>query len=319
MNSKRNYPTKEVNPENFLTNEEVLNLLKTRHTYKFKQEDFKKVYNCVHCRECGTSDERILLKQKFLKDGNQIKGLSEIKEIYEEYGTPFKYNKNRIKVPDGISKNSETLLYFGCFTSIKNPKYGEHAAYYLFKHNIEYSILKKEICCAYPILVTGDIETYNKLVERNRKIFKEEGFKKIITVCPSCYMVFSKEYSDLDITIDYFTDYLKPSPDRKRGDICIQHACPLIYDCKLGIDKRIEQLLKDSGYNVIDIPYFCCGGGGGMQLIEDVIKKIGTLRVHDYKGDFVTYYCPDCGWFIKYFGRKEKIKPKPKDICELLL
>ena len=319
MTLKRKYPTQEVNPQNFLTNEEVLNLLETKHTYKFKKEDFHKLYNCVHCRECGTSDERILLKQKFLKDGNKIEGLEEVKKIYEKYGTPFKDSKNRIKLPNGIPTKSDTLLYFGCFTSVKNPRYGENVANYLLKQNVEYTVLEKEICCGYPILVTGITDTYNKLVERNKKVFKEMGFKKVITVCPSCYMVFKKHYSDIGIKIDYFTDYLKPASNRKSGDVCIQHACPLVYDCKPGIDKRIENILKKSGYRVIDIPYFCCGGGGGMQLIEDTIEKIAKLRMRDYRGNFTTYYCPDCGWFIKFFGRKLKIKPKPRDICELLL
>ncbi|MFX1258738.1 MAG: (Fe-S)-binding protein, partial [Promethearchaeota archaeon] len=316
---KRGYPTKEVDPDNFLTNEEVLWLLENQDSYKFKQEDYKKIYNCVHCRECGTSDERILLKQKFLKDGNKIEGLDETIEIFEKFGTPYKKNKSRIKLPEGISKSSDTLLYFGCFPSVKAPKYAEHAALYLIRHNVDFSVLNEEICCGYPILVNGAIETYNRLVERNKNIFKNKNFKKIITICPSCYMVFKKHYSNLGIKIEYITAYLKPSETKKSGSVSIQHPCPLVYDEIPKIDKYVENLLKTSGYNVIDIPLWCCGGGIGHQLRKDVSEKIAKIRVKDYKGDYVTYYCPDCYWFIKVFGRKAGIKPKLKDLFELLI
>ncbi|MEJ2248758.1 MAG: (Fe-S)-binding protein [Candidatus Lokiarchaeota archaeon] len=306
-NKQRKYPTQEVEPENFLTNDEVHELVKKRHQYKFNQEDYYKLYNCVHCRECGTSDERILLKQKFLKDGNEIKNQNEIKETFERYETPYKNNKSRIKLPKGVLEESETLLYFGCFTSVKTPKYGQHVAEYLISHGVEFTTLDKEICCGYPILV-----------KKNKEIFKKKGFKRIITVCPSCYMVFQKHYSDLGIDIEYYTNYLEPSKNRKEGEVSIQHACPLVYDRMPDIKEKTENILRTSGYRIMDIPLFCCGGGVGHQLRKDVSEKIARLRVHDFKGDYVTYYCPDCYWFIKVFGKKEKLDLNLKDLIELI-
>lgn len=316
---ERKYPTQEVEPENFLTNEEVNVLVKNRHIYEFKQNAYEKLFNCIHCRECGTSDERILLKQKFLKDGNIIEGLKETKQAFEEYGSPYGDAKRRIKLPEEIPKESETLLYFGCFVTLKTPKYGEHAAKYLLERGIEFTVLSKETCCAYPILVTGDTNTYNTLIERNRKIFKDKEFKKIITICPSCYMTFKKHYSDLGIEVVYYTDYLEPAREKKSGEVSIQHACPLIYDCKPEVKEEVENLLEASGYKVMDIPLFCCGGGVGHQLRTDVAEKIAKIRAKDYKGDFVTYYCPDCFWFIrKEVKRLRDQKLKIRDLFELL-
>ncbi len=319
MNKKEHeYPTKEVDPDNFLSNEEVLDLIKRKEEFKFKQEDYNKLYNCVHCRECGTSDERILLKHKFLMDGNKIEGLEEIIANFELYGTPYPKNKSRIKNTGSIPEESETLLYFGCFTSVKTPRYGENAINYLLRRGVDFCILPEEICCGYPILVTGAIETYNKLVKRNKQLFKSKGFKKIITLCPSCYMVFKKEYSDLGIKIKYYTDYLEPSREKKEGSVSIQHACPLVYDQKKGVGDHVEHILKESGYTIMDIPKWCCGGGVGHQLRKEVAEKIAKIRVKEYKGDFVTYYCPDCYWFINVFGKRAKIKPEIKDLFELL-
>ena len=241
---ERRYPAQEVEPESFITNEKVYELLRTREDYKFTQGDYYKLYSCIHCRECGTSDERILLKQKFLKDGNKIEGLKNTKEILEQYGSPYKDAKSRIKLPEELPNDSDTLLYFGCFTSVKTPKYGTHVAEYLINQGIEFSVLQKEICCAYPILVTGDTATYNTLVERNKKIFTDKGLKRIITVCPSCYMVFQKHYSDLGIGIEYFTKYLKPSEEKKMGKVSIQHACPLIYDCLPEVKAEVDAYMN---------------------------------------------------------------------------
>ena len=71
------------------------------------------------------------------------------------------------------------------------------------------------------------MDTYNFLLRKNKALFKEKGYKKIITACPSCYLVFKKEYTDLDIKIEYFTEYLTPSNSKKHGNLIIQHACPL--------------------------------------------------------------------------------------------
>lgn len=332
MNQDYKCPCQEVDPDNFITNEEVMELIKNKNYYKFKQKDYYRVYNCIHCNDCGTSEQRFVLKQKFLKDGNKIEGLKDSIKALRQYGTPFIKNKSRMKLPENIPKKSETLLYFGCFTTVKTPRYGENLVKYLLKENVEFCVLDKEDCCGYPILCTGDINTYIYLVEKNLKLFKEKGFKKIITACPSCFMVFKKHYSEFNIKIEYFTDYLKPLKAKKRGNLIIQHACPLKNGEIPNIADDIEKLYSISGYNVIDsVPRDCCGGGVGHQLRIDISEAIALKRMEDFKierehnenlkqnNNFITTYCPDAYWIIKVFGRKKKIQFNLKDMCELLM
>jgi len=198
-------PCREVDPDNFITNEEVSIFLESKDSYKFKQEDYFRVYNCIHCNDCGTSEQRFILKQKFLKDGNEIEGLSEKIEAIETHKTPFIMNKSRLKIYEGLSDKSDTLLYFGCFTTVKTPKYGEDILKYLISQNVDFCILEKEDCCGYPLLCTGAINAYENLVKNNLEQFTSRCIKKIITVCPSCFMVFKKHYSQYGIKIEYFT------------------------------------------------------------------------------------------------------------------
>lgn len=332
MNEDYSCPCRDVDPENFITNEEVIELLKTKDSYKFKQEDYFRLYNCVHCGACGTHYERFLLKQKFLDDGNKIEGLGEQIEILEKFGTPFKYNKSRIKPIKGIKKNSKTLLYFGCFTTVKTPKYAENTARYLLSKDVDFTILDQEICCGYPILCTGEHKIYNKFVEKNLELFKEKGFKQIITVCPSCYMVFKKHYREHNIKVKYFTEYLKPPKTKKSGNLIVQHVCPLKNGEIPNIADDMEDLFRKSGYNVLsEVPRDCCGFGVGHQLRVDISEAIVKNRMQDFKeergyllnlqgGDnYITSYCPDAFWALKAYGRKEKVKFKARDMCDLLL
>ena len=330
MTEDYNCPCRDVDPDNFVTNEDVLKLLETKTDYKFTQGDYLRLYNCVHCGACGTHSERFLLKQKFLKDGNKIQGLNEQIEVLKNHGTPFKLNKSRIKPIEGINVKSKTLLYFGCFTTVKTPVYGRNIAEYLISKNIDFNVLEKEICCGYPILCTGEIDTYDLLIERNKKLFIEMGIEKIITVCPSCYMVFKKHYQELGIKIEYFTEYLKPRVGKNKGNLIIQHACPLKYIEFPGLEEELKQLYEESGYNVIPIPHNCCGGGVGHQLRTDISEMIAIKRMKEFKdngdinsesGDTVSYittYCPDAYWILKFFGKKQKSKHKLVDMCELL-
>ena len=323
-------PCEKADPLNFLTNEEVLSLLKNKDSTTFKQQDYYKLYNCVHCGACGTHYERFLLKQKFLEDGNTIDGLASNIEALKEYGTPFTKNKSRVKLPEGVLKKSNILLYFGCFTTVKTPKYAENIAKYLIKRNVNFTVIPQEICCGYPILCTGEKETYEYLVEKNKQFFIKKGFKEIITVCPSCYMVFKKHYSDLGINIKYFTEYLVPSSEKQSGNLIIQHACPMKYIEFPEIEEHLNDLYKKSGYNVLKVPHGCCGGGVGHQLRTDIAEKIALDRMQFYKElersissenrqSYITTYCPDAFWILKFYGKKSKLTFELKDPCELLL
>jgi len=320
---------READPDHFITNEELKHLIESNYT--FNQDDYLRVYNCIHCNDCNTSEERFMLKERFLKDGGIIEGLNDVIKALETFGTPFTKNKSRVKIPSGIPNKSDSLLYLGCFTTVKTPVYAENLIKYLLNKKIEFTLLNEEICCGYPILCNGAIDTYYKLVEKNRMILKEKGFKRIITACPSCYMVFKKEFGN-DFEIKYFTEYLTPSETVKSGNLIIQHACPLRNGEIPGIVESLENIFTKSGYMVLSgVPKTCCGGGVGHQLRTDIIEEIALKRMDDFKEEsgyfekiddknsFITTYCPDAYWILKVYGRKKKITFKLKDMCDLLL
>jgi Fe-S oxidoreductase len=322
IKGRKNYPTDEVDPKNFLSDKEVNELIKNKENYSFQQDDYYKLYNCVHCGECETENERMKLKEKFLHDGNTFEEYDEMVENFEKFRSPYPTNEMRIRKPEGIPKDSETLFFMGCLSTIRIPRYTEHALQYLLKRNIDFTILNKEICCGWHLLSSGLTNEFNVCKQENIEIF--EKYQKIICLCPACYFLFNEYYKSemkTKIQIDYISDYLKPSKGKK-GSVGIQHLCQLKNRGREGVDKFVEKVLENSGYKVKQIPHWCCGGGTGWLNRTDVIESIARKRMEDFnnsRADYATTYCPSCWWILYHFGKKCKIGPEIRDLFELLL
>ncbi|MFW9971245.1 MAG: heterodisulfide reductase-related iron-sulfur binding cluster [Candidatus Odinarchaeota archaeon] len=322
IKGRKNYPTDEIDPNNFLSDDYVKELIKKIDKIKFSSEDYKKIYNCVHCGECETEHERISLKNKFIEDGNSFEEINEMREYFEKYRSPYPTNKMRIKRYKEISSESDTLFFMGCLSTIRIPHYTQHAIQYLIQQGIDFTILDTEICCGWHLKISGLKKEYETCLNENRKIFNERKFSEIICLCPACYYLFNNEMEGLNADVSYIADYLKPTNGRKSGRVGVQHLCQLMNRGKEGVEDLIDNILKQKGFEVVDIPHWCCGGGSGWMGRTDVIEKIAHLRMSDFDRediDYVTTYCPSCWWILRRFSKQSKIHPKAIDLFELLL
>ncbi|MFX0033066.1 MAG: (Fe-S)-binding protein [Candidatus Hodarchaeota archaeon] len=323
IKGRKNFPTEEVDPDNFIKDENVRMMVESINTIKFNQDDYYKLYNCVHCGECETEKERILLKQKFIADGYTFEEKSEMIDYFEKFRSPYPSNEMRIKKPEGIPEKSDTLFFMGCLSTIRIPKYTEHALQYLIEQGIDFTILAKEICCGWHLLVSGLKKEYETCKKENIEIFKK--YKKIICLCPACYDLFRKDYvkeMDKDIKVEYVADYLRPSKTKRSGRLAVQHLCQLKNRGREEVDQFVDEVLEKTGYEVVEIPHWCCGGGSGYMGRTDVIEAIAKKRMEDFnnsEADYCTTYCPSCWWIIRRFSKKFKIQPKARDIFELLI
>ncbi len=322
IKGRKNYPTDEVDSNNFLSDEAIKQLINLKNKIHFRADDFYKLYNCVHCGECETEMERISLKEKYIEDGNTFEGIDEMKEYFNKFRSPYPSNKMRIKRLKGISSDSDTLFFMGCLSTIRIPQYTQHALQYLIQQKIDFTILNSEICCGWHLKISGLKEEYEASIKENREIFNSRKFREIICLCPACYYLFKNEMDGLNAEVKYISDYIKPSNLHKSGRVGVQHLCQLMNRDKEGIDKFIVDILKSAGYKVVDIPHWCCGGGSGWMGRTDVIEKIAQKRMSDFDRedlDYVTSYCPSCWWILRRFSKQCKIHPKAIDLFELLL
>jgi Fe-S oxidoreductase len=322
IKGRKNYPTDEVDPDNFLSDEEVYDLITNKDKIKFTSEDYDRLYNCVHCGECETEHERIALKQKYIEDGNTFEEINEIINNFEKFRSPYSTNKMRIKRLKEIPKNSDTLFFMGCLSTIRIPQYTNHAVQYLLKQDIDFTILDTEVCCGWHLKISGLNDEYEICKKENRDVFNARKFKEIICLCPACYYVFKNELGGLNAEVTYITDYIKPSKIQKTGNIGVQHLCQLMNRGSEGVETIVDDTLKRSGFEVVDVTHWCCGGGAGWMGRTDVIEKVAKLRMTDFDRedlDYVTTYCPGCWWILRRFSKLHKIRPRAKDLFELLL
>ncbi|MFO7797903.1 MAG: (Fe-S)-binding protein [Promethearchaeati archaeon] len=323
IEGRKNYPTKEVDPKNFIDDDEIREMVKQLDSIEFSEDDYYKVYNCVDCGECDTEEDRIRLKQKYVEQGHIIEDLKNMRQCFEKYRTPYPMNEMRMKIPEGIPEESDTLFFMGCLSTMKIPRYTQHALEYLLHRDIDFTILDEEICCGWPWYVSGSNEELEVCMKENIEIFK--NYQKIICLCPACYYLFQNNYCkemDKDVKISYIVDYLRPAKEKKSGNVAFQHLCQLKFRGEDNIDKFVENIFRKSGYNIIDIPHWCCGHGIGRMHRLDVIDAIGEKRIKDFDQkdiDFVSTYCVSCWWWLYRFSKKFRIHPQARDIFELLM
>lgn len=187
-----------------------------------------------------------------------------------------------------------TLFYPGCLTKFAAKDIGEKYQKVLRKLGIDFIMLPNvELCCGSPVVSGGHPEMAKEIAEKNFKIFKEHGVRKIITNCPGCYKVFSKNYPLLvkgwDIEVEHATvtllrEFEKKKPKVTRKITATYHdPCHLAKHC--GITEEPRKLLALLGVELKEMPLsgknaFCCGAGSSVKSnYPDMAKSIAKERL----------------------------------------
>jgi Fe-S oxidoreductase len=311
-------PTKEVDPDHFLEPDQAAYFHFYPKQFKPNTENFLGTFNCVHCNACKTSNSRYHLKRELHNAGLQARSTEVMLESYRKYDTPFHQSAYRLKIPPEVPKDSDTLLFMGCLSTIKVPRYTRSAIDYLLAKEIDFTVLEREVCCGIPLIDSGETEMLETLMEKNLEIFNS-GYKKLVCVCPACYDLFDNLYKGIKPELVYISELLEPLKTKRSESLSIQHLCQLLYRGYDQIIPQVEKVLTESGFKIKNNEkHWCCGGGMGIMHIEKTIEKIARIRVNDFQGDILTTYCPSCYHVLKLFSRKEKIPSKLVDIFTLL-
>jgi Fe-S oxidoreductase len=193
----------------------------------------------------------------------------------------------------------KTLYYPGCLTKGILKQEFENYKEIFNKLGIDYIILKDELCCGLPVINGGYKKDARKLAKKNQDLFKNNGIKKIITNCPSCYHTFKEIYPELlrdwDIEVEHATvtilNKIKKKgikfrgTDEERELVTYHDPCHLgryskIYDEPREVIEILGGRLEEMKHNKENS--LCCGGGGGLRAnFPDTAKKIAKLRTSE--------------------------------------
>ena len=298
-------------------------------------------YSCTLCGFCGTQCITLPLhsiwdspaelvegiRSMFIEEAAVPEKISEVLNNLTMTGNPFKFPQSaKTKWEDGCTVPVEEfatekngyLLFVGDAAFIEETKSIVRSVAALFKKaGVNYGTLKeKEIDSGNTARELGEYGLFEELVRKNIETFKERGVRKVITISPHDYHVFTTYYPEFGFRFEevwHHTQFLsklitegKIKPSKKANktityhDSCILGRYYNIFDPPRDIVKAV------AGEGFVELKQnrlfaLCCGGGGGRMWYdvpeEPFKKRISDIRVSQAReagAGIITTACPYC-------------------------
>ncbi|MFN8381813.1 MAG: FAD-dependent oxidoreductase [Anaerolineales bacterium] len=205
---------------------------------------------------------------------------------------------------------SSYVFFPGCQLSGSSPEYVEKA----------YSFLKDALqtddagvglmlrCCGAPADWAGRKELFANSQSEFRAEYEKLGKPKVILSCSSCYQMFQKHYSDVEILSfwDVMNEHGKFTKREFSAPVTIHDPCSTRYENH--IQDSIRDIIVKMGGETQELPLSrekteCCSFGGVMWLAnKPVAEKMVQQRISESPLDYVTY----CAMCRDFFARKGK-------------
>jgi len=305
----------------------------------YKPSDIKNIFQCTKCRACEEiCPEHIEITKiidtargKYVSEkGVKFGAQRELIKNVRQYGSPFGRSKSRVTFPEAPRSSAPRTLFFtGCFSSYVNKDIALASFNILKKLGIDFTYLgDEEPCCGYFIYNTGDHKTSKELIEKNRRLFKERGIERIITVCPGC-TTFLTKYYNMDIEVVHISKMIsgiikeRVIPLKKHnGTVTFHDACNI--GRSLGLYQEPRDMIHALGYTLVEMVLskesaICCGADGGMKIVfPGLAIEIGKTRLDGMpeECDRLFTICPFCLANLKEASDKYK---KGVEILSLLV
>jgi heterodisulfide reductase subunit D len=288
-------------------------------------------YECTVCGACGQScpvglfNQRLwpMLRKEMVKRGlGPIGPQADMQKVIKETGGP--YNKpaeeryspwfpEEIKVMD----SAETAYYAGCTGAYQAMPMVKGDVLVLAASGEPFTMLppEEEVCCGFPLFITGQHDMLEDLTVRLVNAYKERGVKQLVCSCPCCVNIMARDWplfygKELPFKIRHITQFVDNA--LKSGKLKFKKSLKekIIYHdpCYLsrgvGIIKEPRSILGSIPevelleFDRHGVDTRCCGAGGAARKIfhENAIA-MGRLTVDEAvekKADKLVLSCPAC-------------------------
>lgn len=222
------------------------------------------------------------------------------------YGA-VKFMKSPYKFRNNSKIKSKDVLMFGCAFPGHYPETTKYLID-LFEGKMDFSI----DCCGKPLEDSGLISDFEKNLERLKKIYKEKGVQRIVTMCPNCFYFFKGHMDKLNIEV--ISIYQKLQEENLLN--VIDDEAEIFMPCP---DKRTNELIKQikpfvPNGKVKFRKVMCCGMGGGAKSKEKDLANEMMNKVKSEIKDNIYTYCASCS---ASFG-KSNVKNVKHILSEIL-
>jgi heterodisulfide reductase subunit D len=295
-------------------------------------EDFvRAVYECTTCGACGEVCEvgifsqRLwpVLRRKMVEMGlGPIGPQANLPKFVKETGNVYnKPPQERFKpwFPEGVKvhEKAEIGYYAGCTGCYEAQPMVRGDVLVLHATGYAFTMLppEEEVCCGFPLFITGQWELLEDLVKRLVSAYEARGVRLLLSSCPCCVNIMARDWPSL---------YGKPLPFKIRhisqfvaeairsGRLIIKRSLKerIIYHDPCYLSRGVG-VIEEPRYVLRSIPFVelieferhglnsrCCGAGGAARKVfhENAIK-MGRLTIDEAveKGaDRLILSCPAC-------------------------
>jgi Fe-S oxidoreductase len=197
----------------------------------------------------------------------------------------------------------------------------------------------EEVCCGFPLFITGQHELLGELVRRLVGGYAARGVKTLVCSCPCCVNIMSRDWpaiygAPLPFKIRHITQFAVEA--LRQGKLRIRRGLreSVIYHdpCYLSrgvgvIEEPREVLRSIPGLTVLEFERHgldsrCCGSGGAARKVfHDNAIAMGRLTIDEAvakRADRLILSCPACYAKVNEAMRGHDRQVRITDIMELL-
>lgn len=236
-------------------------------------------------------------------------------------GQPFHERRPFVDSPPG--KSGVTVGFFpGCLLDKVFPHVADAVLNVLDHHGVGVFMPESQGCCGIPAISTGDINTFNVLVEHNLNLFEAGRFDYLVTACATCTFTIKKVWPALVDTLppaiqesvralaqktldisDFLVSMIgiSASGEVAAGAETVTYHDPCHLKQSLGVYREPRELIRANPacrFSEMPEPDTCCGMGGNFNLkYYDVSSKIGEKKRQHIMASacgIVATGCPAC-------------------------
>jgi heterodisulfide reductase subunit D len=295
------------------------------------------------------------LREKYDRDGGSVAGVAQtINNLEKSRNIMGEDADNRFLWIDNLGltsdergelfrEKSEIVYFLGCVGALF-PQVGgipQSLVKLLRLAKTDFTLLKDEWCCGYPIMAGGKgPENIKEYAEHNIAAIEKSGAKTVIVSCPTCHSRFSRVYpsfQDIPFKVMHYTEYFESrfadqSPDTAKGpgkSTVVTYHDPCDLGRKLNITGAPRNMLKSlNGVTFSEMRFSgeegkCCGGGGNLEMVNPELSLgIAAKRINEALetgAEYLLSSCQQCKRTLQNAARKGRVRIKVMDILEFLL
>jgi len=215
---------------------------------------------------------------------------------YEKCGTSKRYSYY------AIPKGCDTVFFPGCALPGTRPD----KTWALFEH-IRKNVPNLGIvldCCTNPSHDLGRDQYFTAMFGEMKDYFINNGIRKVLVACPSCYKIFSNYGGKLSVQTVY--EFLAqdglPTNKQITSTVTVHDPCGVRYETS--VHTAVRELCRRQGLSIEEMPHhkektLCCGEGGFASFVmPDCTKKWAAMREGEINGNRIITYCARCGDFL---------------------